>query len=173
MLRVRVLCVCLLVCNLVCQPLSAGTSTISLRRQEAGAIIRGKKVTVIPTSGAKKSGLVIDLEPDLTLEGAGAIPWADIKEIRFVEYSGDGRRIGKKIGGAVGLMGGILGAVAVGMDETSAHKSRDKAVATGLAVGGLPFGLVLGYLAGRRADKETTIITIAPEPAAPAATVMR
>lgn len=173
MLQVRVICVCLLIFTLVGQPLAAGTSTISLRRQEAGAIIRGKKVTVIPNSGAKKSGLVIGIEPDITLEESGAIPWADIKEIRLIEYSGEGRRIGKMIGGAVGLMGGILGAVAVGMDETSAHKGRDKAVATVSVIGGLPTGLVLGYLAGRRADKGTTLITIAPEPASPAATVMK
>jgi hypothetical protein len=67
------------------------------------------------------------------------------------------------IGGAAGLLGGLIGAVAVGMDETSSHKGRDKVVAGILAVGGLPLGLLAGYFLGRQLDKEVTVIRIIPE----------
>ncbi len=60
-------------------------------------------------------------------------------------------------------MGGLIGAVAIGMDETSSHKGRDKVVAGILAVGGFPFGLLAGYLLGRQIDKEVTVIRIIPE----------
>jgi hypothetical protein len=58
------------------------------------------------------------------------------------------------------LAGGLLGAAVVGLDETSQHKGRDKVTAGVLAVAGLPVGLIVGYLIGRRADREVTIIQI-------------
>jgi hypothetical protein len=63
----------------------------------------------------------------------------------------------------VGLLGGIIGGVAVGMNETSAHKGRDKVVAATLMIGGLPAGLAGGYYLGRLADREVTVIRIIPE----------
>jgi hypothetical protein len=57
---------------------------------------------------------------------------------------------------------GLVGAVAVGLNETSSHKDQNRAVAALLAIGGLPVGLITGYLLGRQADKEVIIIRIVP-----------
>ena len=129
-------------------------------------LVRGKQVTVTTVQGAKHKGRVAEADADsLSLEKAPRIPRPQVAEIRLVEYAGGGRRIGKLLGGAFGFLGGILAAVAVGMDETSSHKDRDKAVATVCAIGGLPGGLVGGYYLGRLADREVTILRIIPETA--------
>jgi hypothetical protein len=123
-------------------------------------------VAVITTGGATYKGTVRVFYPDFLALSGGSEPRlrrTEIAEIRLTEYVGNGRRLGKRLGGAIGLVGGLLGAVVVGMDETSTHKGRDKAVAAVLAVGGLPLGLLAGHYIGRQADKEVTLIRIIPE----------
>jgi hypothetical protein len=55
-----------------------------------------------------------------------------------------------------------VGAVAIGLKEDTAHKDRNKVLAGAAGLGGLPAGLICGYLLGRQADKEVTLIRIIP-----------
>lgn len=145
---------------------AARTSTVQMRWNDAIDLVRGRTAEIVTTSGAKHKGKVAGADADsISLEKTpgAAIPRKDIAEIRLVQYAGNGRSIGKKLGGAVGLIGGLIAAVAVGMNETSTHKGRDKVVATLCIVGGLPGGLAGGYFLGRLADKETTVIRIIPQ----------
>jgi hypothetical protein len=144
---------------------AARTSTVQMRWDDAIHLVRGRTAEIVTASGAKRKGRVAAADAgSISLEAPGApIARTDVAEIRLVQYLGNGRSIGKKLGGAVGLLGGVIAAVAVGMNETSSHKDRDKAVAALCIAGGLPGGLAGGYFLGRLADKETTVIRIIPQ----------
>ena len=164
----RCLSLLLVVFLLVPEPLAFGGQTKSVRMRWADLdnLIRAQRVSVSTTGGATHKGTVRAIDADSLSLAGGAHPRllrAEITEIRVTEFAGNGRRAGKMIGGAAGLLGGLIGAVAVGMDETSSHKDRDKVVAGILAVGGLPLGLLAGYFLGRQIDKEVTVIRIIPE----------
>ncbi len=145
---------------------AAGNEAVTLKWSDAARLIQGKQVAVALSSGGVRKGLVtnVDSESIAFEKGKPAqVNRQDVKEIKLIDYQGDGRRFGKLLGGAVGLLGGIIGGAAVGMNEVSAHKERDKVVAATLIIGGLPAGLAAGYYLGRRADREVTIIRIIPE----------
>ena len=164
----RFLCLLLVALLLVPEPpaFAGQTRSVRLRWADLDALIRGRQVSVSTTGGATHKGTVRAIDADsLSLTGGSnpRLPRAEIAEIRVTAFNGNGRHFGMKVGGALGLLGGLVGAVAVGLDETSTHKGRDKVVAGILAVGGLPLGLLTGYLLGRQADKEITVIRIIPE----------
>jgi hypothetical protein len=164
----RYLSLLLVALLVVPEPLTFASETKSIRMRWADmdSLIRGRRVSVSTTGGTTLKGTVRAIDSDsLSLTG-GANPRlrrSEITEIRVTEFTGNGRHLGKLAGGAAGLLGGLIGAVAIGMDETSPHKGRDKVVAGILAVGGLPIGLLAGYLLGRQIDKEVTVIRIIPE----------
>jgi hypothetical protein len=144
---------------------AAEVRTVRLRWEGLGGMIGGRKVSVRTIDGARHKGRVQAVDADAILFEKGRnrrVARTSVAEIRMTEYAGNGRRWGKLIGGAVGLMAGLLGAVAVGLKEDTSHKDRNKALATVLAVGGLPAGLLGGYYLGRLADKEITVIQIIP-----------
>ncbi len=146
--------------------LAGDAGAVTLKWADAGRLIQGKQVSVALAAGGVRKGRITSFDAESIAFEKGnpaRVNRKDIKEIKLVDFQGSGRRIGKLLGGAVGLLGGIIGAVAVGMDETSTHKSRDKAVAATLIVGGLPAGLAGGYYLGRLADREVTIIRIIPD----------
>jgi hypothetical protein len=86
-----------------------------------------------------------------------------ITEIRLIAYAGNGRRLGKFVGRALGLAIGLGTGAAIGLREGSAFNDSDKVLAVTLMLDGFPAGLGLGYLVGRQADKETTVIRIIPQ----------
>lgn len=142
------------------------TRSVRMRWADLDALIRGQRVSVSTTGGTTHKGTVQVIDADsLSLTGGSNphLPRPEITEIRMTAFTGNGRHLGKRIGGAAGLLGGLIGAVAIGMDETSSHKGRDKVLAGILAVGGLPLGLLAGYLLGRQIDKQVTVIRIIPE----------
>jgi hypothetical protein len=150
------------------EPLAFARQTRSVRMSWADLdnLIRGQRVSLSTTGGTTLKGTVRAIDADsLSLTGGSnpRLRRAEITEIRVTEFTGNGRHFGKLAGGAVGLLGGLIGAVAVGMDETSSHKGRDRVLAGMLAAGGLPLGLLAGYFLGRQIDKEVTIIRIVPE----------
>lgn len=140
----------------------ADVRIIRVRWPELDGLVLDKQVSIFTTAGQTLKGRVsaIDAGAILLSGKTPRVARADVAEIRITDYAGNGRRIGKLVGGAVGLTAGLIGAVAVGMDETSSHKGRDKAIATISAVGGLPAGLAAGYYLGRQADKQVAIIRI-------------
>jgi len=146
--------------------LASDAQAVRLRWSDAGDLVRGKRITVITTGGATYKGTVRVFYPDFLALAGGSEPRirrAEIAEIRLTEYVGNGRRMGRRLGGAIGLAGGLRTAVVVGLDETSTHKGRDKAVAAVLAAGWITLGLLAGHYIGRQADKEVTVIRIIPE----------
>jgi hypothetical protein len=152
----------------VAEPLAfAGqTKAVRMRWGDLDNLIRGQRVSVSTSGGATYRGTVRAFDSESLSITGGSNPRlrrAEIAEVRLTEFAGNGRHLGKLIGGAAGLLGGLTGAVAIGMDETSTHKGRDKVVAGILAVGGLPIGLLAGYFLGRQIDKEVTVIRIIPE----------
>jgi hypothetical protein len=164
----RFLSLLLVALLLVPEPLAfvGQTKSVRMRWADLDNLIRGQRVSLSTTGGKSYKGKVQAFDADsLSLTG-GSNPRLrrfEIAEIRLPAFAGNGRRFGKLVGGAIGLVGGLIGAVAIGTDETSAHKERDKVVAGMLAVGGLPIGLLTGYLLGRQIDKEVTVIQIIPE----------
>lgn len=139
---------------------------VRLRWADLGGLVNGKTVWVSTTDGSTHKGRVLAVEAEgISLEGGktARIARASVAEIRLIDYVGNGRYIGKMVGGAVGLTAGLLGMVAVGMKEDFEHKDRNKALAAGFAVSGLPLGLLGGYYLGKRADREVTVIRIIPE----------
>jgi hypothetical protein len=145
-------------------PFWAGEAkAVRMRWTDAGELILGKRVAVMTVRGEVVKGLVRTVEPGAILLDKGSVSRPDITEIHLIEYAGNGRHIGKLVGGAVGLMGGLLGAAAYGLKEDAANKDRNKALSVLFAVAGLPAGLAAGWLLGRRADREVTLIRVIPE----------
>jgi uncharacterized protein with ACT and thioredoxin-like domain len=99
--------------------------------------------------------LLVVLEP-LAFAGqtkAVRIRWADLDNLVR------GQRVSVSTTGGATCKG-----TAQAIDSDSLpHKGRDKVLAGILAVGGLPLGLLAGYLLGRQIDKEVTVIRIIPE----------
>jgi len=164
----RHLCLLLVALLLLPQPLAfAGqTKSVRMRWADLDNLIRGQRVSLSTTDGKSYKGKVQAFDADsLSLTGGSnpRLRRMEIAEIRLTAFAGNGRRFGKLVGGAIGLMAGLLGAVVFGMNETSAHKDRDKVLAGIVGIGGFPIGLLTGYLLGRQIDKEVTIIRIVPE----------
>ena len=142
------------------------TKSVRMRWTDLDTLIHGQRVSSSTTGGKSYKGKVRAFDADsLSLTG-GANPRlrrVEIAEIRLTVFAGNSRHFGKLVGGAIGLVAGLIGAVAVGMDETSAYKERNKVLAGVVGGGGLPIGLLTGYLLGRQIDKEVTVIEIIPE----------
>ncbi len=156
--------VVLILSLILCNPgFAAESHVIRLRWVDVAQMIPGKQVSVLTVDGAAHKGRVRTVETDTIVfekDRTPAVPRASVAEIRMTEYNGDGRRFGKMVGGITGLMFGLIGAAVIGMKEGSAHRTGDKVAAVTLAVGGLPLGMAGGYMLGRLADKEVTVIRI-------------
>jgi hypothetical protein len=164
----RHLCLLLVALLVLPEPLvfAGQTKSVRMRWADLDNLIREQRVSLSTTGGKSYKGKVRDFDADSLSYTGGSNPRlrrAEIAEIRLTAYAGNGRHFGKLVGGAIGLVAGLIGAVAIGMDETSAHKERDKVLAGLVGVGGLPIGLLTGYLLGRQIDKEVTVIRIIPE----------
>ena len=140
---------------------------VRLKWQDAASLARGRTAIVTTTGGAKRKGRIANFTPEAILfedSKKGTVPRPDVAEIRVVDYVGNGRHVGKMLGGAAGLLAGLLTAAVVGLDEAAGNQDRNKAIAVVSVVGGLPAGMIGGYLLGRRLDKQVTIVRILPEP---------
>ena len=154
------------------ESLRAGSPVLAKPREMAlpwsgiSSLILSRNVTIVEPDGTSLRGRVVAVDDNsLTLDrgsaGRGPIPRQQIQEIRYVRYEGNGRRWGKWFGGAAGLLAGLTGAAAIGLDEAATSKG-DHALAAFSAIAGLPAGLVIGYLAGRAADREEVTIRVVP-----------
>jgi hypothetical protein len=156
------------------QSLSAETVHIRMAWIDLEPMIRGHNV-IVRTSGASLRGRALMVEKDSLLlevrktsdaaaypKGRTSVPRAAIQEITLVQYVGNGRRIGKFIGGALGLTFGLLAAVAIGFKENPETVGRRKVFIAILVPGSLIGGLLGGYLLGRLADREITVIEVIP-----------
>ena len=164
----RFLCLLLLALLVLPEPLvfAGQTKSVRMRWADLDNLIRGQRVSLSTTGGESHKGKVQAFDADsLSLTGGSnpRLRRVEIAEIRLTAFAGNGRHFGKLVGGAIGLAAGLIGAVAIGMDETSSHKDRDKVLAGGVGIGGLPIGLLSGYLLGRQIDKEVAVIRIIPE----------
>ena len=137
-------------------------------------LVTGETVSVPLAGGVKVEGRVQSVEPDgLVLEvgktsnkalypkGRATIPRAAITELHITRYVGEWRRRGKMLGGAIGLASGLVAMAVIGLDETSqSSKTAQGAKAVGAFAGLFGGGLVGGWLLGRAADREITVIIV-------------
>ena len=143
---------------------AADTRSVQLHWEELPGVIGGKKVFIRSTTGAVSTGHVRTVDSgEIVFEGRNPpVKRKEVAEIRMTEYAGNSRHIGRRIGGAIGLIAGLVSAAAIGLSEGSGSSAGAKTAAVALAVGGLPAGLLLGDYLGKQADKQITIIHIAP-----------
>lgn len=144
---------------------AADTHPVRLRWVDLGGLIQGKQASVTTADGSTRKGRVRAVEDNAILFENSKTPPVDrtkVAELRMVEYVGNGRSRGKFLGGMVGLVAGLVGAAAIGSKEGSGHRTGDKVLAGTLGIGGFPLGLAAGYLLGRQADKQVTVIHIIP-----------
>jgi len=148
---------------------AASTRSVQLRWEDLERVIGGKNVSVESNTGAVHKGRVrIVANDSILLEGRNpSVKRDDAKEMRFMEYVGNGRRIGRRLGGALGLTIGLVSPAAIGLSEGSANSTGDKIAVGVLAVGGLPLGLLAGDYLGKQADKQVAVIHIVPPAPAP------
>jgi len=140
---------------------NAAPAPVSMRWDDLGPMIRNQRVEVRSDTGWVK-GRAVRTEPDRMILENATIRRDRISEVKVVQYSGEARRLGKFLGGAVGLVGGLLGALAIGLQESPPPSMGEKAAAGALAVGGLPGGMLAGYLIGRALDRKVTLIRVIP-----------
>lgn len=161
----RILCAFLAAAVAVQPVLAADPVVITLKWAQIDRLVNGKQVTVTARDGSTRKGRVRAVDADgITFEDTRAprVVRADVTEIRVTEYVGNGRRFGKMFGGLAGLMIGLPAAAVIGMREGSGKRTGDKVLIGVLGIGGLPLGILAGYLIGRQIDKEVTVIRIIP-----------
>jgi hypothetical protein len=130
-------------------------------------MIVGERVTVEGTFSAAR-GRVVAVDPaGIDLERGQRLPREAVKRIRLVRHVGNGRALGRRIGGAAGLLLGVAGAAVIGLKQEWRSTSAQKAVTVALAAGGLPAGLIIGHMFGRKADEQDVWIELIAGPARP------
>jgi len=149
---------------------------VRLAWKDLEPMVRGHEVSVRTRDGASVKGralavegesLVVDVRktsnPAAHPKGRAAIPGGAIQELRMTRYIGNGRRAGKTIGGGAGLLAGVVAAVAIGFKEDPDTAGSRKVLIGLLIPASLIGGLLGGYLLGRAADREVTIIELIPD----------
>lgn len=143
-------------------PLGAEVRSVVVPRGELADILVNYRVSIATVDGATTKATVLGVN-DTGISTSNArrslIPFGAIKEIRMTEYIGRGRTVGAVVGSSVGV---LLGLTAAGALRISGDQPVDKTTATLLSLTGGPLGALAGHLIGKRADRQTVVITIAP-----------
>ena len=151
-------------------PASAERGAGDIRWNELAALVVGQHVSMPLVGGAVIKGEVLSVRDDSLMlyirktsdssrypKGQTAIPRAVVTEVRLVEGRGAGGRIlGSVVGALVGMVAGAEIAVH-GTHSEAAGVSTFTATAIACTVG--------GYYLGRRADRHSRVLRIAPLPA--------
>lgn len=143
--------------------------------QDLEPLVRGEHVRIETADGVSLEGRAIKVDQDsLVVEvrrsskpgvypkGRASVERSSVARIKVIRYIGNGRKIGKTIGGAAGLAAGLTGAVAIGFEENPDTAGRRKVAIALLIPGAIIGGLLAGWLLGRAADREVTLIEIIP-----------
>lgn len=145
---------------LVCAAAQAKTHTSSLAWSALPPDLVGRTVKVELAQGRSQSGVVESVDAaGITLrqrKGSRSIPKADVSALSWTTRKPPKRAI---LGAAIGAVpGALLTWLAVVWDrnEGGIHGARN----TGIAVGVLAGGAIVGALAGRSADADRYVITI-------------
>lgn len=134
--------------------------TVQVRWEELNGMIAGERVTVEGNFPAAR-GRVVTVDPaGIDLDTGRRLTREAVKRIRLVRHAGNGRSIGRRIGGAAGLGLGLAGAAVIGLTQEWRSTSNQKAATVALAAGGLPAGLIIGHLLGRKMDEEVVWIEL-------------
>jgi len=147
-------------------PLAFGKQfDLKVRWQEIPKSIQGQAVRVVQTDNKVFRGLLANVESDglvLTMKGSEkrSIPRAQVAriEMRKRGVRTKGRILGVAIGGGIGTLiasAGLTYTHNEGGRNSGAINAATVSVGAGIAV--------LGYLAGRDADSDKTIVTLIPE----------
>ncbi|HEX4773038.1 MAG TPA: hypothetical protein VH351_19550 [Bryobacteraceae bacterium] len=137
----------------------------NMRWEELSNSLSGQDVTVVQNDHQKSSGTLVQIGVDeLTLRTRQAnhnISRTKIERIvtRPVFHRSRGRVIGTLVGAGVGIV-----VLAVALTYTNNEHGSNSDAIVGTAVGITAGTTVLGYFAGREADKERTVIHVIPAP---------
>jgi len=143
----RTLCVAMLTLAFTGLVFASGMETQELRWSELQAAVEGKKVEIVLTDGRQLEGKVLEVTPDvLRLKTGGNVtelPRATITTLAWTKIKGRWRAAGAVIGYAV--PGGLLG-----------ERVQGPLILVPIGAG------LIGYLAGREADRKTVLIRVLP-----------
>ena len=144
----------------------AGVENVQLKWSELGAVIEGRKIDTVLVDGTALKGKVITVGTEyLELEiketsdaakypkGTARVPRESLSALQFTEVRGSWRAIGAAIGAGAGAAAGIPFYTYA---ENEAAPDKGAAVVAALAGG----GAVIGFFAGRSADKRTVVVSI-------------
>ncbi len=173
--RIVVWCLCLALMYPQQSAWAADAARVRIAWQDLDPLVRGERVRIETRAGVSLEGraitvdrdsLVVDVrrssKPDLYPKGRTSIERASVVQIRVTRYVGNGRKFGETVGGAAGLAAGLAGAVAIGFEENPETVGRRKVMIGVLVPAAIVGGLVTGWLLGRVADREVTLIEIIP-----------
>lgn len=162
----------LLLCGIafsVTMQTQAEVENLKLKWSELGAVIEGRKIETVLVDATALEGKAVSVGADhLELEiketsdatkyptGPARIPRESLSSLQFTEIRGSWRALGTAIGAGAGAAVGIP---TYQYMENEAAGEKGAAIAAGL-VGG---GAVMGFFAGRSADKRTVVVTIVPD----------
>ncbi len=160
-----VLAACLLAAS--ASAYGADAQPLTLKWDELGPRVAGKKVAFVAPGGVALEGKVIAVEPDglrmkvtktsdkkAQPKGRRLVPREGITMLQVTEYGWLGRLLGSL--GAMGLAGGIVAAQSIDVNEGTMVVAVPVLIGAGIAGSG-----VAGYYVGKRIDKRVTQIVIA------------
>lgn len=137
---------------------TAATPPAEIRWNELAALIVGHHVSVPLAGGGRVEGEALSVRDDSLVLDIGktstSIPRSSVTEIRLSERRGSGGRI---LGTVVGALGGMVAG-----GEIAAHGTRSEGAVVSTFTATAVAGTVAGYFVGRRADRYTRLLRIAP-----------
>jgi hypothetical protein len=148
-------------------PASAGTEAGTIRWSELGALIVGRRVSVPLAGGVVVEGDALSVRDDCLMlnigktsdarqysRGQTLIPRTYVTEVQVTEHRGPGGRI---LGSVLGILIGLVAGLEVALHGTH---SESAGVPTFFAVSAAC--TLGGYCFGKRADRHSTRLRIAP-----------
>lgn len=156
-------------------PASSGTAPGAIRWNELAALVVGRNVLVPLVEGVVVEGEALSVRDNSLMLDIGktsdavhypraltSIPRSSVSEVRLTAYRGSGGRI---LGSVLGILAGLIAGAEVAIH--GAHSEAAGVFTFSAVSAGCTFG---AYYLGKRADRHTTRLLIAPpadDPASP------